>query len=118
MFNNLDDDTMDASGELERVQHRRRAADAVQVRLQLRRAQPRLPVAAVPLHSDLSQKDGAGNLLFDLTLAPEQLFTAANIGTAFRFNEETRPTDAYDGDQTTTVRLRHGRHRRSRHARA
>jgi TonB-dependent receptor len=34
-------------------------------------------------------------------LPPEQLYTSANIGTAFRFNEETRPVDAYDGEQTT-----------------
>ncbi len=41
-------------------------------------------------------------LQFNPTLQPEELFTANNIGTAFRFNEETRPVDAYDGAQTTT----------------
>jgi hypothetical protein len=50
-----------------------------------------------------TQKADVGNLLFDNRLLPEQLFTSANIGTAFRFNEETRPTDAYAGDQTTTA---------------
>lgn len=45
-------------------------------------------------------KDGPS--LFDAALAPEELYTSANIGTAFRFNEETRPVDAYDGNQTTT----------------
>jgi hypothetical protein len=49
-----------------------------------------------------TQKADTGNLLFDQTLMPEQLFTPNNIGTAFRLNEETRPTDAYAGDQTTT----------------
>jgi hypothetical protein len=49
-----------------------------------------------------TQKADAGNLLYDNRLPPEELFTSANIGTAFRFNEETRPTDAYAGDQTTT----------------
>jgi TonB-dependent receptor len=49
-----------------------------------------------------TQKADAGNLLFDPLLPPEQLFTPQNIGTAFRFNEETRPVDGYDGDQTTT----------------
>ena len=44
-------------------------------------------------------KDGAPTT--DLTQQPEQLYTNNNIGTAFRFNEETRPVDAYDGDQTT-----------------
>jgi len=50
-----------------------------------------------------TQKADTGNLLFDNRLGPEELFTPANIGTAFRFNEETRPTDAYAGDQTTTA---------------
>ena len=44
-------------------------------------------------------KDGAASV--DLTLTPEQLYTQQNIGTAFRFNEETRPVDAYAGDQQT-----------------
>jgi hypothetical protein len=37
----------------------------------------------------------------DLTQAPEVVFASSNIGRAFRFNEETRPVDAYDGAQTT-----------------
>ncbi len=49
-----------------------------------------------------TQKADAGNLLFDNRLPPEQIFVSSNIGTAMRFNEETRPTDAYDGEQTTT----------------
>ncbi|HWI19135.1 MAG TPA: TonB-dependent receptor, partial [Vicinamibacterales bacterium] len=40
-------------------------------------------------------------LQFNPALQPEELFTADNIGRAFRFNEETRPVDAYDGAQTT-----------------
>jgi outer membrane receptor protein involved in Fe transport len=48
-----------------------------------------------------TQKADSGNLLFDSKLPPEQIFVSQNIGTAMRFNEETRPTDAYDGDQTT-----------------
>jgi TonB-dependent receptor len=43
-----------------------------------------------------------GSALVNLTQAPEQLYVAGNIGTAFRFNEETRPVDAYDGEQKTT----------------
>ena len=50
-----------------------------------------------------TQKADTGNLLFDNRLQPEELFTPQNIGTAFRFNEETRPTDAYAGEQTTTA---------------
>jgi hypothetical protein len=49
-----------------------------------------------------TQKADAGNLQFDNRLPPEQIFVSSNIGTAMRFNEETRPTDAYDGDQATT----------------
>lgn len=37
----------------------------------------------------------------NLTQTPEEIFSANNIGRAFRFNEETRPVDAYDGEQTT-----------------
>ena len=44
-------------------------------------------------------KDGTPPV--NLTQQPEALYTSANIGSAFRFNEETRPVDAYDGDQTT-----------------
>lgn len=46
-------------------------------------------------------KDGAAGA--NLSLEPEALYTAANIGTAFRFNEETRPVDAYSGTQSTTA---------------
>jgi len=49
-----------------------------------------------------TQKADTGNLLFDNRLPPEEIFVSTNIGTAVRFNEETRPTDAYAGDQTTT----------------
>ncbi len=44
-------------------------------------------------------KDGAAPV--NLRLTPEELYTSDNIGTAFRFNEETRPVDAYDGEQKT-----------------
>ena len=49
-----------------------------------------------------TQKADTGNLLFDNTLPPEQIFVESNIGTAFRLSEETRPTDGYRGDQSTT----------------
>ncbi|HLG59651.1 MAG TPA: TonB-dependent receptor [Vicinamibacterales bacterium] len=48
-----------------------------------------------------TQKADTGNLLFNNRLSPEEIFVPSNIGTAFRLNEETRPTDAYRGDQTT-----------------
>jgi outer membrane receptor protein involved in Fe transport len=40
----------------------------------------------------------------DLTLPPEELFTAENIGPrGFEVQEITRPTDTYDGDQEVTA---------------
>jgi TonB-dependent receptor len=50
-----------------------------------------------------TQKADTGNLLFNPLLSPEELFVPGNVGTAFRFNEETRPVDAYDGEQKTTA---------------
>jgi hypothetical protein len=44
-----------------------------------------------------------GSVQFDNKLPPEELYTSENIGRAFRFNEETRPTDAYDGAQFTAA---------------
>ena len=44
-----------------------------------------------------TQKADTGNLLFDTTLPPEEIFIESNIGTAFRLSEETRPTDGYRG---------------------
>ena len=37
----------------------------------------------------------------NLSAMPEDLFAVSNIGPAFRFNEETRPVDAYDAELTT-----------------
>ena len=49
-----------------------------------------------------TQKADTGNLLFNNQLTPEELYTPENIGHAFRINEETRPVDAYAGEQQTT----------------
>lgn len=46
-------------------------------------------------------KDGTPTI--NQTLEPEVLYAQQNIGTAYRFNEETRPTDAYNGDQSTAA---------------
>jgi TonB-dependent receptor len=43
-----------------------------------------------------------GAVPINLAQEPEVLFAPQNIGPIFRFNEETRPVDAYDGDQKTT----------------
>jgi outer membrane receptor for ferrienterochelin and colicin len=103
MFNNLEDDTVDAvvnwsvstaSGGRPTqykfgVNYVDRARDFESRRFHF------IPIT--------TQKADSGNLLFDPLLPPETLFAANNIGTAFRFNEETRPVDAYNGDQTTTA---------------
>jgi outer membrane receptor protein involved in Fe transport len=39
----------------------------------------------------------------DLTQAPEQLYTPANIGPRFELREETRSTDTYEADQTVAA---------------
>jgi hypothetical protein len=103
MFNELNDDTVDASGNWSITS----AAGG-------RPTQYKFGVSYVERTRDFqsrrfhfipitTQKADAGNLLFDNLLLPEEIFTPANIGTAFRLNEETRPTDAYNGDQTTTA---------------
>jgi hypothetical protein len=100
MFNNLNDKTWDANADWSLfrtagrptqfkfgVRYVDRSRDFVSRRFRF------IPVTLT--------KDGA--LLFNNQLPPEELYTTANVGTAFRFNEETRPTDAYDGTQTTTA---------------
>jgi outer membrane receptor protein involved in Fe transport len=42
-----------------------------------------------------------GSVGINLALTPEELFASQNVGSVFRFNEETRPVDAYGGDQNT-----------------
>jgi outer membrane receptor protein involved in Fe transport len=42
-----------------------------------------------------------GAIGVNLALPPEELFTSQNIGPRWRFNEETRPVDAYTGTYTT-----------------
>lgn len=39
----------------------------------------------------------------DLSQSPEELYASQNIGDVFRFHEETRTVDAYDGEQKTTA---------------
>jgi TonB-dependent receptor len=101
LFNTLDDNTVDVTGNWSLF--RTAAGRATQFKLgasyveRTRDFQSRrfrfIPIAA--------NKDAA--VPANLTLTPEELFTSANIGTAFRLNEETRPVDAYDGDQTVAA---------------
>ena len=85
------------------LQHRRRPADAVQVRRQLRGSDARLPARAASTSSrSRRRRPTPGTCCSTTGSRPRRSSSSSNIGTAFRFNEETRPTDAYDGDQTTT----------------
>jgi hypothetical protein len=103
MFNTLDDDTTDVS-----------ANWSVFSTAGSRPTQYKFGVAYIDRARDFrsrrfhfipitSQKADSGNLLFDQRLGAEEIFVSSNIGTAMRFNEETRPTDAYDGDQQSTA---------------
>jgi hypothetical protein len=102
MFNNLNDDTVDAAVNWSvstaaggrPTQYKFGVNYVVRTRDFESRRFHFIPIT--------TQKADTGNLLFDPLLPPEQLFAPSNIGTAFRFNEETRPVDAYAGDQTTT----------------
>ena len=99
MFNTLDDDTVDASVNWATLSNTGGRPTQYKFGLsyveRTRDFQSRrfryIPVVL--------SKDGPS--LTNNTLMPEELYTSSNIGTAFRFNEETRPTDAYDGHQTT-----------------
>jgi TonB-dependent receptor len=101
MFNTLDDETVDVS-----------ANWAMLSNTSGRPMQYKFGVSLVDRNRDFQSrrfrfipviltKDGLP--LVSNQLLPEQQYTSANIGTAFRFNEETRPTDAYDGQQTTAA---------------
>ena len=99
----LDDDTVDAACNWSVFERRGRPADAVQVRRQLRRARRATSSrAASTSFRSRRRRPTPATCSSTPLLPPEELFASSNIGTAFRFNEETRPTDAYDGDQTTT----------------
>ncbi len=101
LFNNLDDDTIDAA-----------ANWSIFSTAGARPTQFKFGVNYVERTRDFQSrrfryipivlnKDGAASI--NLTLSPEELYATNNIGNSFRFNEETRPTDAYQGDQTTTA---------------
>jgi hypothetical protein len=103
MFNTLDDDTLDAN--VNWSTFRTGGGRPTQYKFGLNYVERTRDFRSRRFHfiPVTTQKADTGNLLFDQRLTPEELFTPDNIGRAFRFNEETRPTDAYNGDQTTTA---------------
>ena len=102
MFNNLDDDTVDVALNWATLSNAR--GKATQYKFGFSYVDRNRDFLSRRFHyiPITTQKADAGNILFDNTLPPEQIFVESNIGTALRLNEETRPTDAYKGDQTTT----------------
>jgi hypothetical protein len=102
MFNALNDDTVDAG--LNWSTFRTTGGRPTQWKFGVNYIERTRDFASRRFHfiPITSQKADTGNLLFDNRLAPEDIFTPGNIGVAFRFNEETRPTDAYNGEQKTS----------------
>ncbi|MGE0360628.1 MAG: TonB-dependent receptor [Vicinamibacterales bacterium] len=101
MFNTLDDDTLDAAANWSvfttaggRPTQIKFGANYIERTRDFQSRRFRY----IPI---VLNKDGAAGI--NLTLSPEELYTSAAIGNTFRFNEETRPTDAYEGNQTTTA---------------
>jgi TonB-dependent receptor len=101
MFNTLDDDSLDAAANWSlfsaaggRPTHVKFGFNVVERSRDFESRRFRF----IPI---VVNKDGASPI--DLTQTPEALYQSASIGQFFRFNEETRPVDAYGGEQTTTA---------------
>jgi hypothetical protein len=96
MFNNLDDDTVDVQVNW-----------AVAMTLNGLPAQLKFGPQYVTRQRDFASRRfryipaNVGGV--NLSQAPEQLFTPDRIGTTWRFNEETRPVDAYDAEMETVA---------------
>jgi hypothetical protein len=103
MFNELDDDTLDAA--VNWSVFRTAGGRPTQYKFGINYVDRSRDFRSRRFHfiPITTQKADTGNLLFDNRLTPEQIFVPSNIGTAFRLSEETRPTDAYRGDQKTTA---------------
>jgi outer membrane receptor protein involved in Fe transport len=100
MFNELADDTADVAG------------NWAFVKASGRPTQYKVGAAYIERSRDFSSRrfryipntaTSGGTVPADLRLTPEELYTDPNIGPVWRFNEETRPVDAYRGDQSTTA---------------
>jgi len=94
MFNTLDDDTLDVS-----------ANWSVYFTANGRPVQLKAGPSYITRERDASSRRFRfipTNIVNpDFRQTPEQLYAASNIGPSFRFNEETRPVDAYDARQET-----------------
>ena len=102
MFSNLDDKTTDVGGNWSVFSTKGGRATQVKVGLSYIERTRDFSSRRFRFIPITTQKADTGNLLFNPILTPEELYASSNIGLAFRFNEETRPVDAYDGSQKTT----------------
>jgi outer membrane receptor protein involved in Fe transport len=100
MFNELSDDSLDVAGNW-----------SIFGGLAGRPAMYKVGVSYVDRSRDFQSRrfrfiptttSTGGSVPINLALPPEDLFAPSNIGSVYRFNEETRPVDAYAGDQSTT----------------
>lgn len=99
MFNTLEDDTLDVS-----------ANWSILKAVSGRSAQIKVGANYVERTRDFSSRrfrfipnsaNTGSAVPINLSQSPETLFASQNIGSVFRFNEETRPVDAYDGEMKT-----------------
>ncbi|HVR69715.1 MAG TPA: TonB-dependent receptor [Vicinamibacteria bacterium] len=98
MFNTLDDDTVDAALNWSFLPRRGRTTMA---KLGLNYVKRTRDFSSRRFRLIPNTANTGGSVGTNLAQAPEALFASAHIGTFFRFNEETRPVDAYDGEQNT-----------------
>lgn len=100
MFNELNDDTLDVAVNWSMFHT---GARATQFKFGVNYVDRRRDFQSRRFHFiPFTPKDNALSTAF-LSQAPEQLYSGTNIGNVFRLTEETRPTDAYDGNQTTAA---------------
>jgi TonB-dependent receptor len=98
MFNELEDDTLDLGANWSFVASRARAT---LFKLGAGYVQRTRDFTSRRFRFIPNTANTGGAVGINLSQAPETLFASANVGPIFRFNEETRPVDAYAGDQKT-----------------
>jgi len=101
MFNGLNDDTVDVAANWSVLRTARGRPTHVKFGVNYAERTRDFQSRRFRFIPIVGNKDAA--IPINLAQSPEALYTSGNIGTFFRFNEETRPVDAYDGDQTTTA---------------
>jgi hypothetical protein len=107
MFNNLDDETLDVAGNWSTFTTAGGRATQIKFGVNFVDRTRDFQSRRFRFIPSTIAKDGPvvgpNGQPLDLTQQPEQLYVPENIGVSFRFNEETRPVDAYDGSQTTAA---------------